>query len=162
MPNDSPFRVLFVCMGNICRSPAGENIFRAVVTAAGLDERIACDSAGTIDYHTGKSPDERMRRVLEHRGIPVTGKARQVRPADLDQFDLILAMDEDNRADLLSLATSDTHRERVRPFVEFCENHEATEVPDPYYGGEAGFELVADLIEDGSQGLLQHILTRLS
>jgi protein-tyrosine phosphatase len=131
------------------------------VSANGHADRIECDSAGTIDYHTGKKPDSRMRQTLVRRGIPVEGRARQFQREDFERFDLILTMDEDNRAGVLSLAVDDEERNRVRAFVEFCEEHDAPEVPDPYYGGDAGFEFVADLIEDGSQGLLKHIVAQI-
>ena len=153
----SPYRVLFVCMGNICRSPAGDNVFRHIVAKSGLSGRVECDSAGTIDYHTGKKPDRRMRRTLEKRGIEVEGSARQVRVEDFGHFDLILTMDEENRRDVLELAKNDDDRRKVRRFADFCVRTDDIEVPDPYYGGEPGFEYVADIIEDGCSGLLKHV-----
>ncbi|NIP98559.1 MAG: low molecular weight phosphotyrosine protein phosphatase, partial [Akkermansiaceae bacterium] len=152
-----PFRVLFVCWGNICRSPAGENLFRNLLGENGQAERIECDSAGTIDAHTGKGPDRRMRRTLENRGIPVQGAARQIIPEDFARFDLILTMDDFNRQEVLAMARTEADRRKVRPFTDFCQSHPDRDVPDPYYGGEAGFEFVADLIEDGCRGLLEHI-----
>lgn len=152
-----PYRVLFVCMGNICRSPAGDNVFRHLVASASLEDSIGCDSAGTIDYHTGRPPDRRMSATLEQRGYPIHGSARQFTAGDFDAFDLILTMDEDNRRDVLALAESDEARAKVRSFTEFCSEHDQREVPDPYYGGDAGFALVADMIEDGCINLLDQV-----
>ena len=151
------FSVLFVCWGNICRSPAGENVFRHLLEESTMQGRITCDSAGTINAHAGKSPDSRMRDTLERRGIPVGGAARKISPGDFRDFDLILTMDDFTRQEVLAAAPDAEARTKVYPFTDFCENHEAEEVPDPYYGGPSGFELVADLIEDGCQGLLAHI-----
>jgi len=156
-PNRRPFRVLFVCWGNICRSPAGENVFRQLLTKNGHTHSIECDSAGTIDAHAGKSPDRRMRQTLEQRHIPVQGAARQITVGDFEKFDLILTMDDSNRQEVLAIAPSAEGRAKVRPFTSFCQAHDEREVPDPYYGGDGGFEFVADLIEDGCRGLLEHI-----
>ena len=154
---NQPCRVLFVCLGNICRSPAGENIFRHQVEEFGLSGQVECDSAGTAGYHIGKSPDARMTKAMRNRGYQVTGGARQFIPADFDRFDLILTMDHDNYRDVISQARSDEDHNRVRRFTDFCSEHEEIEVPDPYYGGDEGFEFVADLIEDGSNGIISHI-----
>ena len=140
MPADrKPFRVLFVCMGNICRSPAAEIVFRQQVSEAGLNDSIHIDSAGTIGYHSGKRPDPRMADTLRRRGYPIAGRARQVTARDLADFDLLLAADPENLA------------------VDYCVDKEADHVPDPYYGGQQGFEEVADLVEDACAGLLDEI-----
>lgn len=157
----TPYRVLFVCMGNICRSPAADNVFAHLLESLGHHARITCDSAGTINYHAGNPPDHRMSETLEARGIPVQGAARQFQRRDFDDFDLILTMDEDNRRGILSLAKTEDQSAKIRRFTDFCANHDADEVPDPYYGGPEGFELVADMIEDGCAGLLDHILTEI-
>lgn len=158
MPADrKPFRVLFVCMGNICRSPAAEIVFRKRVNDAGLGELIEIDSAGTIGFHAGKGPDPRMAETLRRRGYPIAGRARQVRAGDLDDFDLILAADQDNLSDLRLLDPDGSHIGKIRLLVDFCEQIEANHVPDPYYGGEAGFEEVADIVEDACGGLLEHL-----
>lgn len=158
MPADrKPFRVLFVCMGNICRSPAAEIIFRKQVGDAGLDEAIDIDSAGTIGYHAGKGPDPRMADTLRRRGYPIAGRARQVTAADLAEFDLVLAADEENLADLRRIDREGLHRAKIRLLVDSCVEKEATHVPDPYYGGQQGFEEVADLVEDACAGLLEEI-----
>ncbi|MGJ8696180.1 MAG: low molecular weight protein-tyrosine-phosphatase [Verrucomicrobiaceae bacterium] len=149
--------VLFVCLGNICRSPAGENIFRQIVKDAGLSDTILCDSAGTEGWHTGKSPDARMSKTIKKRGYLVTGSARQFSLNDFDAFDLILTMDDENFTNVTRLAHSPDQLARVKRFTDFCTQHDHTEVPDPYYGGTAGFELVADLLEDGCQNILNSL-----
>ncbi|YCM44675.1 low molecular weight protein-tyrosine-phosphatase [Verrucomicrobiaceae bacterium 227] len=150
-------QVLFVCLGNICRSPAGENIFRHHLIQEQLSGPIRCDSAGTMGFHTGKKPDGRMSKTIKKRGYEVTGSARQFGLRDFEIFDFILTMDDENYANIIKLAKTDEQRSRVHKFTEFCTQHSHNEVPDPYYGGDEGFELVADLIEDGSKGLLAHI-----
>ncbi|MDB4508283.1 low molecular weight phosphotyrosine protein phosphatase [Akkermansiaceae bacterium] len=152
--------VLFVCLGNICRSPAGENVFRHMVKEAGLNDRIHCDSAGTIGYHTGNDPDARMSRTIRNRGYEVTGFSRQISLRDFKDFDLILTMDEVNYTNVIALTKNDEQRARVKRFTDFCTEHEEKEVPDPYYGGDQGFELVADMIEDGSRGVLDSLTLR--
>ena len=144
-------------MGNICRSPAGENIFRHLLLENQLSGPVRCDSAGTIGFHTGKKPDARMSKTIKKRGYPVSGSARQFGVRDFEIFDLILTMDDENYANVMKLAKSEDHRSRVHKFTDFCTRHSHNEVPDPYYGGDEGFELVADLIEDGAAGLLAHI-----
>lgn len=161
MPADrKPFRVLFICMGNICRSPAAEIIFRKQVEEAGLNDSIHIDSAGTIGYHAGKGPDPRMADTLRRRGYPIAGRSRQVTARDLADFDLVLAADEENRADLRRLDRDGLHGGKIRLLVDYCVAKEATHVPDPYYGGQQGFEEVADLVEDACAGLLQDIRGR--
>lgn len=154
-------RVLFVCMGNICRSPAAECVFRKLVAEAGLTGDVECDSAGTISHHAGAPPDGRMREELARRGIPVLGRARAVRPEDLDGHDLVLAMDRDNLAHLHRLAKGKKPTDHIRLFCEFCRKSDAEEVPDPYYGGRSGFRTVVDLIEDGCAGLMEETRKRL-
>ncbi|MFT4546108.1 MAG: protein-tyrosine phosphatase [Verrucomicrobiales bacterium] len=157
MSKTKPFRVLFVCMGNICRSPAGECVMRHLTEKAGSGELIDCDSAGTIDMHTGNQPDSRMRKAARGRGIEVAGAARQIKAADLDAFDLILAMDADNRAYIDRLKQQHGGSAELRQFCELCREHGLVDVPDPYYGGDDGFELVLDLLEDGCAALLDEI-----
>lgn len=152
-----PFRVLFVCMGNICRSPAAGIIFRRMAADAGMAGLVESDSAGTIGNHAGSPPDYRMAKTLKTRGYVVDGTARRVTAADLESFDLVLAMDDDNYADLLTLSKSGVHRAEIRKFVEFCTRHTERAVPDPYYGGPEGFERVADILEDGCAGLLAYL-----
>lgn len=150
-------RVLFVCMGNICRSPTAEGVFRRLVEAEGLAEHIHIDSAGTHDYHIGNPPDARSQAAAARRGYDLSGlRARQVAAGDFADFDLVLAMDEHNRSLLLQQCPPQ-QRSRVRLFLEFAEGDAPVEVPDPYYGGPQGFEQVLDLIENAAQGLLRHI-----
>jgi protein-tyrosine phosphatase len=149
-----PFRVLFVCMGNICRSPAAEIVFRKQVADAGRSEDFLIDSAGTIGFHTGKGPDPRMSATLAARGYPISGRSRQIREVDLEDFDLILVMDRENLANVRALDRERRHENKIKLFTDYCTRHEANEVPDPYYGGQAGFEMVADLVEDAAEGLL--------
>jgi low molecular weight protein-tyrosine phosphatase len=153
-------RVLFVCMGNICRSPTAEGVFRALVREEGLEERIEIDSAGTGDWHVGEPPDSRSAEAAARRGIEIDGSARQFSPDDFEAFDLILAMDERNRAALLELAPDDAARAKVRLFREFdpASNGAADlDVPDPYFGGEQGFEHVLDLVDAAARGLLDQL-----
>ena len=146
--------VLFVCMGNICRSPTAEGVFRFHVEGAGLAEHIEIDSAGTHAYHVGEPADQRARAAAQKRGMSLEGiRARRVSSDDFERFDYILAMDEDNLARLEDEAPPE-HRHKLRLFLEFAETGER-EVPDPYYGGAAGFERVLDLVEAASRGLLE-------
>ena len=151
--------VLFVCMGNICRSPTAEGVFRYHAEQAGVSERLHIDSAGTHAYHAGEPADQRARAAAERRGISLEGiVARRVHDSDFDRFDLILAMDEENLARLHAEAP-DEHRHKLRLFLEFTDADER-EVPDPYYGGAAGFERVLDLVEEASRGLLETLSRR--
>ncbi|MDP1537785.1 MAG: low molecular weight protein-tyrosine-phosphatase [Burkholderiales bacterium] len=150
-------RVLFVCMGNICRSPTAEGVFRHVVAQQGLAEQIIIDSAGTHDYHIGAPPDTRAQAAAARRGYDLSAlRARQVTPGDFAEFDYVLAMDEANHRLLLPLCPVE-FRDRLRLFLEFAAGSALREVPDPYYGGTQGFEEVLDLVENAAQGLLQHI-----
>ena len=142
-------------MGNICRSPAAEIIFRSTTTEAGRHEEFVIDSAGTIGFHQGNPPDARMAATLRRRGYDVqTSGARQIQRKDLDTFDLIVTMDASNTEDVLELATGPEQRAKVRPFTEFCAHLDVSEVPDPYYGGADGFDHVVDILEDGCPAIL--------
>ena len=155
MNEKSEISVLFVCTGNICRSPTAEGVFRKVVSDAELDARILVDSAGTHAYHVNEPPDRRARAAAERRGFPLDNiRARRVSSEDFERFDYILAMDEDNLL-ILKESAPDEHRYKIRLFLEFVVGSRATEVPDPYYGGAAGFERVLDLVEEASEGLLE-------
>ncbi|HEY1083969.1 MAG TPA: low molecular weight protein-tyrosine-phosphatase [Prosthecobacter sp.] len=156
---DTPpaFKLLFVCLGNICRSPAAEGVMKQVIEDAGLAAEVFIDSAGTAGWHTGKRADDRMRAAANARGLELTSFARQVRDADLADFDLVVVMDQSNHVDLRAFDRQKLHSAKVRLFCEFCTRHEETEVPDPYYGGPEGFEKVLDLLEDGCAGVLAHI-----
>lgn len=147
-------RLLFVCLGNICRSPAAENVMRHTLIKAGKESQFQLDSAGTAGWHIGKIPDSRMRRTLQARGIPVSGRARQFCKEDFEHFDLILTMDESNYSDVISLAQTPSQKEKVRPFSDFLSQFTEAEVPDPYYGEQNGFDYVTDLLIDGCQQIL--------
>ena len=150
----SKISVLFVCMGNICRSPTAEGVFRHHVEEAGLGDRIIVDSAGTHAYHVGDPPDRRANAAAERRGIQLGNlRARRVSDEDFERYDYVLAMDLDNLERLKDQSPSE-HHNKVRLFLEFSSLKER-EVPDPYYGGAAGFERVLDLVEDASRGLLE-------
>ena len=156
----SPFRVLFVCMGNICRSPAGECTLRHLIAEAEEEHLWQIDSAGTIGMHSGNSPDSRMRMAGKNRGLQISGAARQVKRDDLDDFDLILAMDEDNLADLKSLGPEWEETDKLKLFRSFCPEFGEGDVPDPYYGGSDGFELVLDMMEEGCREIIAHARNR--
>ncbi|MGE4550769.1 MAG: low molecular weight protein-tyrosine-phosphatase [Opitutales bacterium] len=156
-----PYRVLFVCWGNICRSPAAECVFRSLVEKEGLSDRIHCDSAGTIDQHHGNPPDGRMREAAGRRGIVMEGGARMATPNDFEGFDLMLAMDYYNLSELRSIAPDAERAQKILPFCEYLTEHEDLEVPDPYYGGSRGFDIVLDLLEDGCGNLLASIREQL-
>jgi protein-tyrosine phosphatase len=151
--------VLFVCMGNICRSPTAEGVFRHYVTQAGLTDLFEIDSAGTHAYHVGEAPDKRAQQAAARRGFSLADiRARRVAPDDIERFHHIIAMDEDNLV-MLHEQAEPGQREKIRLFLEFSSGPE-TEVPDPYYGGATGFERVLDLVEDASRGLLDALRKR--
>lgn len=156
---DSKVRVLFVCTGNICRSPAAEGVFRALIEREGLAHRIAVDSAGTTGYHVGDPPDSRTVAIAAQRGFDLSSlRARRVRAEDFLSFDLIVAMDS-GHFQTLSRMAPDHRQGTVDLFLRHAPEVGITDVPDPYYGGEEGFDRVMDMIEAGSRGLLQHIRT---
>lgn len=157
----APLRILFVCMGNICRSPTAEGVFRAQVAAAGLSERIVTDSAGTHGYHIGEPPDPRSIKAAAARGIDISDlRARMVRAEDFQHFDLVLAMDTQNQQALAELCATET-LDRLRMFMDFAPDVKRREVPDPYYGGTEGFNHVLDLCDAAARGLLKHLRTKL-
>ena len=150
-------KVLFVCMGNICRSPTAQGVFQRLVTDNELLEHIEIDSAGTHAYHIGERPDERASAAALKRGVDLsTQKARRVNTEDFHVFDYVIAMDSSNYEELASKCPPE-HESKLSLFLEYAEDLEATEVPDPYYGGATGFERVLDLIEEASAGLLAEI-----
>jgi protein-tyrosine phosphatase len=150
-------KLLFVCLGNICRSPAAENIMNHLAAKAGVSDRIECDSAGTANYHTGNPPDRRMQAAATNRQIPMIGSARQFTKADFTAFDLVLAMDRENYHNILALDPQGQYRHKVKLMCDFATQHPDKEVPDPYYGGAEGFDYVIDLLTDACSGLLSQL-----
>ncbi|OCA02501.1 low molecular weight protein-tyrosine-phosphatase [Akkermansia glycaniphila] len=154
-PATAPYRVLFVCLGNICRSPAAEIVFDSLIRKAGLEHKIQADSAATSDYHIGDKPDRRMLAALQHEGYAWGGHlGRQLTRRDFETFDLIVPMDNANLRDILALAGSGEHHARIMPMCSYLRNHPDREIPDPYYGGPEGFTHVIRLLEDGCNNLL--------
>jgi protein-tyrosine phosphatase len=153
-------RILFVCMGNICRSPSAEGLFRHVLAQRAPDLTIEIDSAGTHDYHVGEPPDARALAAASRRGIDISQlRARSVAAEDFDRFDLILAMDDENVRELKTRAHTTRH-ERIRLIMEYAPAAARRAVPDPYYGGEQGFEEVLDLLEEAAEGLIESLRGR--
>ncbi|MDP2903822.1 MAG: low molecular weight protein-tyrosine-phosphatase [Methylovulum sp.] len=148
-------KVLFVCMGNICRSPTAEAVFTKLVKERHLDTQFIIDSAGTHAYHVGDAPDLRAQKAALERGVELAGiRARKVTHGDFEDFDFVLAMDDDNYSILIE-ACPDGHKEKVRYFLDYAPHLNVREVPDPYYGGSYGFERVLDLVEEASVGFLK-------
>ena len=151
-------KVLFVCMGNICRSPAAEGIFRKFAENANLGKQITIDSAGTIDYHSGELPDARMRKHALTRGYNLDSRARQFNPKkDFIDFDYIITMDNDNYSNITNLDNKNQYSNKILKMADFISDKNVREVPDPYYGGSEGFEFVINILEDGSKNLLTKI-----
>lgn len=151
-------RLLFVCLGNICRSPAAESIMAGMIQKNGLQDVIEVDSAGTSGWHAGELPDARMRSQGERRGYDFLSRSRKFRPADFDDFDYILTMDGQNFSDVKSIARNQGQINKIHLITEFSrQSPHHNHIPDPYYGGESGFELVLDLLEDACEGLLQKL-----
>lgn len=160
MNNKKNIAVLFVCMGNICRSPTAEAVFRHYVENAGMSGQIRIDSAGTHDYHIGDAPDMRAQRAAQQRGYDMEDlRGRQVEALDFQRFDYVLAMDETNLA-ILQRLVPPTGGAKLQLFLDYARHHAEREVPDPYYGGADGFERVLDMVEDAAEGLLQYIRQR--
>ena len=147
-------RILFVCLGNICRSPTAEGVMRHLLAERGLEDEVEVESAGTGDWHVGSPPDERATEAALRRGVALDGAARQVTAADFARFDLLVAMDRSNLRDLLALAPDEDARERVRLLLD------EADVPDPYYGGPGGFDEVLDLVEEACARLLDEVVAR--
>ncbi|MFO8155582.1 MAG: low molecular weight protein-tyrosine-phosphatase [Thiohalospira sp.] len=161
MTREADIRVLFVCLGNICRSPTAQGVFSRIIEEEGLTGRVAIDSAGTHAYHVGKAPDPRAQTAASKRGYDLSPqRARKAEPEDFHAFDYVLAMDRENYQNLKRIAPPGLE-DRLHLFLSFDEQGRETEVPDPYYGGDKGFERVLDLIEGASRGLVADIRRRL-
>ncbi|HLN72525.1 MAG: low molecular weight protein-tyrosine-phosphatase [Methylococcaceae bacterium] len=150
-------RILFVCLGNICRSPGAEAVFTHLVEKNGLKEQFVIDSAGTGAWHVGEKADYRMRQFGQKRGYNLSSIARAFKPEDFDQFDMIIGMDAQNIRDLKSRARNEKDRQKIFAMTDFSTRMNYHSVPDPYFGGDAGFELVLDILEDACEGLLAKI-----
>jgi protein-tyrosine phosphatase len=159
----SDIKVLFVCMGNICRSPTAQGVFELLVRDKRLNERVHVDSAGTHGYHVGEGPDDRAREAAARRGIDLSRqRARRVKIADFEYFDYVIAMDRGNLEELVSMCPG-PHRAKLRLLLDFAPHlAPQRDVPDPYYGGAQGFERVLDLVEEGARGLLEDLQRRLA
>lgn len=151
-------RLLFVCLGNICRSPSAENIMNHLIRQRQLSDQVMCDSAGTSSYHIGSPPDRRMTAAAQHYDISLKGRARQIGSEDLASFDWILAMDQENYQDILALDRQGLYHAKVKLMCDFCRHHHDRDVPDPYYGGPEGFDYVVNLLMDACEGLLDFVL----
>lgn len=149
--------ILFVCLGNICRSPSGEGVFKSLVKSEGLEADFFIDSAGTSAYHLGEPADRRMRKHAERRNIQLTSRSRKFTRADFNNFDYILAMDGSNYDDIISLDRRGEHRDKVFMMTDFSALYKNYDVPDPYFGGDDGFEEVLDLLEESCRGLLDQM-----
>jgi len=150
--------VVFVCMGNICRSPTAEGVFRHVVKQRNMQDVISIDSAGTHAYHIGESPDSRSQATAKSRGVDLSAqRARKVEENDFERFDYVIAMDRSNYENLKQLATPE-QQEKLHLFMDFTNDWDNAEVPDPYYGGGDGFTNVFDMVQSASEGLLDHII----
>ncbi len=158
MNSQKKISVVFVCMGNICRSPTAEGVFRHVVKERNLQNVIKIDSAGTHAYHIGEPPDSRSQATAKSQGVDLSAqRARKVEAIDFERFDYVIAMDRSNYENLKELATAD-HQERLHLFMDFTSTWDNAEVPDPYYGGGDGFKNVFDMVQSASEGLLEHII----
>lgn len=160
IPNQKKYKILFVCLGNICRSPAGEGILKKYLQDRDLTDQIQVDSAGTSGYHDGELPDKRMRKHGLSRGYTFDSLSRKFTVRDFDHFDLILAMDDSNYNNILSLSLDLESESKVHRMVDFSIKYNHDHIPDPYYSGEDGFELVLDLLEDACEGLLADLEKR--
>jgi len=155
-------KVIFICLGNICRSPSAEGVMKHLVKEKGLEDIIFVDSAGIMGYHTGEKADPRMRKHAMKRGYDLTSLARKFNHLkDFDEFDYVIAMDKSNYDDLRAKDPQNRYTKKIFMMTDFCITKEASEVPDPYYGGSDGFELVLDLLEDSCKGLLERIMSDL-
>jgi protein-tyrosine phosphatase len=151
-------KILFVCLGNICRSPSAEAVMNALIKQKGLEDAIVCDSAGILDYHKGERADQRMQKHAKKRGYLLTSLSRPVNPkVDFDRFDMIIGMDDQNIRDLNSLARTKDDLKKIHRMTGFCRHYQYKQIPDPYYGGDDGFELVLDILEDACAGLLDYL-----
>lgn len=151
-------QILFVCLGNICRSPSAEAVMNNLIKREELEDEIKCDSAGILSYHAGEPADKRMQKHAKKRGYSLTSISRPVNPKlDFDRFDMIIGMDDQNIRDLKLQARNEQDKEKIYRMTDFCSKYQYKQIPDPYYGGYEGFELVLDILEDACGGLLDYL-----
>lgn len=155
--NQKKYKILFVCLGNICRSPAAEGILKKMIEGQGLVDKVVVDSAGTSGYHDGDLPDHRMRKHGARRGYKFDSISRKFMANDFDRFDMIIAMDDSNYHNIMRLSPDLESEKKVYRMVDFSQKYMHDHIPDPYYSGADGFELVLDLLEDACEGLLKEI-----
>jgi protein-tyrosine phosphatase len=156
----NPTSILFVCLGNICRSPMAESVFLRILEHENVTEQFKIDSAGLLGYHQGELADSRMRFFAGKRGYKLTHRARPFSRTDFDRFDMIIGMDDQNIAGLKQMAMTLEEDAKIYRMTDFCQNIQATHVPDPYYGGDQGFENVINLLEDACEGLYKDVISR--
>lgn len=161
LSDNKKYKILFVCLGNICRSSSAEEIMRTYIRKAGLEQELEVDSAGILSYHQGELPDERMRAHALRRGYNLTHRSRPVRTSDFEEFDWILGMDDRNIDALKEKAPDIASEQKIHRMTDFCRTNTVDYVPDPYYGGAQGFEHVLDILEDACAGLLETLRTEL-
>ena len=152
------YKLLFVCLGNICRSPSAENIMKYLLESKSLSSKFICDSAGTSSYHIGSPPDSRMTKAASKRGITLKGEARSFVREDFEKFDLILAMDRHNYRDIMRLDKEGKYKDKVHLMCDYAKKHPDVDVPDPYYGGVDGFDYVIELLLDACENLLLQLV----
>ncbi len=155
--SNDKLKVLFVCMGNICRSPSAEAVMNEYIAKEGLSDKVICDSAGTISFHAGEPADSRMRQHASQRNYNLTSISRQIKSSDFQDFDYIVGMDDENMYNMKSFLPDAELAGKMSKMTDYCSNENPGYVPDPYYGGSDGFEHVLDLLEDACNGLLNHI-----
>lgn len=151
-------KILFVCLGNICRSACAEAVMKQVVAQRGMESDFEIDSAGLISYHSGEKADPRMRHHAAKRGIDITSIARKITTADFGHFDYIIGMDDDNIRRLFDIAPDEQSCHKISKMSDYCQTHRVNSVPDPYYGGDSDFELVLDLLDDACNGLIDKLI----
>ncbi|MCD7962134.1 MAG: low molecular weight phosphotyrosine protein phosphatase [Rikenellaceae bacterium] len=160
MNTTKKYKILFVCLGNICRSPAAEGIMNKIIEERGVKNSFVTDSAGTYGGHAGEKADSRMRKTAEERGYNLSSRSRKIQSDDFNEFDIILAMDDNNYYDLQEIAPDVDSMKKIRRMTDFCSNTDATHVPDPYYGGINGFNNVLDILEDACTGLIVYLINQ--